>query len=502
MKSEIKLGAILGYFNIITNMLVTLLYTPLMLKLMGQSEYGLYSLVVSVITYLSILDMGFGNAMIRFVSRSQARKDDEEKKINGMFLILYTIIGILAFFIGIIIIKNIDILFGNSLTTKELDKAKILMLILTFNISFSFPLSVFDSYVIANEKYIYVKILTIIKTIAIPITMIPLLLLGYKSITMTIVTSVFNLLFHIGMLIFSIKKLTIKISFKIKEFDINLFKEIIFYSFFIFLNIIVDNVFKNSDQIILGSVCGTISVSVYAVALQISSMNTQFSTTISGLFLSRITKILEEKNANEKISNIFIKVSRIQIYIMTFILSAFFVFGKNFINLWVGYEYADVYYIVILLITPAIVPLTQNLGISILQARNKHQFRSIVYILLAVGNIVVSIPLAKRYGGIGAALGTTIVTFLGQILTMNIYYQKVAKLDIKKYWEFFIKFTTQILIVAAIYMFIIKNINFTFVKLIIGAAIYSIIYFVIVCLNMNIEEKSYCINILDKMRKK
>ena len=92
MKSEIKKGAVLGYVNLASTILVTFLYTPIMLKLLGQSEYGLYSLVTSVVAYLSVLDMGFGNAMIRYVSKSLAREEKEkEKSINGMFFVLYCI---------------------------------------------------------------------------------------------------------------------------------------------------------------------------------------------------------------------------------------------------------------------------------------------------------------------------------------------------------------------------------------------------------------------------
>ena len=65
MKKEIKTGAILGYINMIASLLVSFLYTPILLKSLGQSEYGLYALVASVIGYLSVLDMGFGNAMMR-----------------------------------------------------------------------------------------------------------------------------------------------------------------------------------------------------------------------------------------------------------------------------------------------------------------------------------------------------------------------------------------------------------------------------------------------------
>ena len=107
-----------------------------------------------------------------------------------------------------------------------------------------------------------------------------------------------------------------KIKFNFSQESKKLLKEIGVYSFFIFLNIIVDKVFNSTDQIILGIVSGTIAVSVYAVAQQILNMNLQCSTVISGLYLPKITKMLEEKDSDQKISEVFIAASRIQIYIM------------------------------------------------------------------------------------------------------------------------------------------------------------------------------------------
>ena len=102
-----------------------------MLKLMGQSEYGLYSLVTSIIAYFSVLDMGFGNAMIRFVSKSKAKKEREkEAKINGMFLFLYLIMGLISLILGIVVFNNSSTIFSASLSKTELEKAKILLIIL------------------------------------------------------------------------------------------------------------------------------------------------------------------------------------------------------------------------------------------------------------------------------------------------------------------------------------------------------------------------------------
>lgn len=491
MKSQIKSGVILGYINMILNILISLIYVPIMLKLMGQSEYGLYSLVASVIAYLSVLDMGFGNAMIRYVSKAKVRNDNqEEMKINGLFLLLYLIIGIIALLIGTVLVFNVSHIF-KALTTAELAKAKIIMAILVFTVAISFPLSVFDSYVIASEKFTFSKVLVLIKNIMYPLTMLLFLFYGYKSIAMVIINSSYTILMHLINLYYCIKKLKMEFYFKLKIVDNKLFKSILAYSLFIFLNIIIDNLYANTDQVILGIVSGTTAVSIYAVAMKITTINQNFSTNISGVFFPKITKVLEEENGNKKVSDIFIKVSRIQLYILGLILFGFMIFGKSFINLWVGKEYLSAYYIILLIIIPGIIPLTQNIGISILQAMNKHKFRSIIYLIIAILNIVISIPLAKKYGGVGAAIGTALANILGQIITMNIYYYKVAKIDIPKYWKWFLKFMIPIVIPTVIILYFTRNIYMSLSTMCIYCVLFLVIYLIYVYICANKEEKEY-----------
>jgi len=502
MKTQIKLGAIIGYITMAINIVITLAYMPLMLRLMGQAEYGLYSLVVSVVTYLTVLDLGFGNAMIRFVSKSQAQKDNKEPVLNGMFLLLYLIIGVIAFVIGMIIYANASKIFGASLSVEEVAKARILLIISLTNVSLSFPLKVFEAYTTVNEKFVFIKILALIRTVLTPLTMTPLLFMGYKAVTMTIVTTVVNIGCQLVMMMYCFTKLKMKIKFGIKKFDTKLFKEIAVYSFFIFLNIIVDHVFNTTDQIILGIACGTIAVSVYAIAHQIIQMNLQCSTIVSGMFLPKITKLLEEKNSDKKISDLFIKVSRIQMYIMLLVLSGFFIFGKSFIGLWAGEEYIQAYYIVLIIITPSIVPLTQNLGLSVIQARNRHQFRSVVYIIIAILNVLISIPLAIKYQGIGAAIGSALANICGQIITMNIFYYKKMYLDIPKYWKFFIKLALQVGILSSITYFVTAKISMNFFIMIVCAGIYTMLYLMVIFANMNDEERDTIYKFIGKFFKK
>ena len=501
MKSQIKSGVVLGYINMIVSILVSLIYVPIMLRLMGQSEYGLYSLVASVIAYLSVLDMGFGNAMIRFVSKSKVKKDSEaEKRINGLFLLLYLIIGILALLIGLILIFNVSNIF-KALTLAELTKAKIIMAILVGTVAISFPLSVFDSYVIASEKFAFSKALVLIKNIMYPLTMLPFLFSGYKAITMVIISSAYTIIMHLINLYYCFKKLDMKLYFSFKITDKELFKSIIAYSLFIFLNIFIDNLYANTDQVILGIVSGTTAVSIYAIGVKITTINQNFSTNISGVFFPRVTKTLEETDGVKKVSDIFIQVSRIQLYILALILFGFIIFGKSFIYLWVGEEYISAYYIIILIITPAIIPLTQNIGISILQAMNKHKFRSLIYLFIAILNIVISIPLAKRYEGVGAAIGTAFANVIGQIIIMNIYYYKVAKIDIPKYWHWFLKFMLPLTIATLIILYFIKGIYLNLLNMCLFGIVFVIFYGIYAYLHFDELEKNYIYKIKNRIFK-
>lgn len=117
------------------------------------------------------------------------------------------------------------------------------------------------------------------------------------------------------------------------------------------------------------------------------------------------------------------------------VIGGFIVIGQYFINVWAGNDYNNAYYIVLLLIVPVTVPLIQNLGIEIQRAKNMHKFRSVIYFLIAIGNVFISIPLVQLFGEMGAALGTAISLIIGNIIVMNWYYQTNIKLDMFYFWK-------------------------------------------------------------------
>lgn len=495
-----KLGAVLSYFSIIVSTLVQLVYTPFLIRMLGQSEYGLYSLVYSIIGYLTVLDLGFGNAIVVYTAKYRAQKKyDEEKKLHGMFFVIFCIIGVIAGILGLVLYFNVENIFASTMTIRELSKAKIMMLILSLNLLITFVFNIYSSIITAYEKFTYQKLMAILNTLLKPLFMIPLLFLGYKSITMCIVLTLINLIIMLSNYVYCKKKLEVNIKFL--GFDKKVFKEIFGYSFFIFLGVIVDKINWSVDQFILGAVSGTVAVSLYSVASQLNTLFINLSTAISGVMLPKMSKMIAKNASSDDITNEFIKVGRLQYLIIFLMASGLTLFGKEFFIAWAGKEYVTSYYIAIILILPLCVPLIQNLGVSIMQAKNMHKFRSILLFFIAIANIFISIPLAKLYGGIGSAIGTSISLIIGNITILNIYYQKRVGINVIKFWKEIIKMTFPFIIPIVVVLFIMNFITLHgFVHLIVFGSVYTLLY-CIVCylLVMNDYEKNIVNKVLRKL---
>ena len=474
--NERKRGAILSYLSIILSTVVQLVYTPLLIRMLGQSEYGLYSLVSSVIGYLTVLDLGFGNAIVVFTAKYRANKEyEKEKKLHGMFLVIFCIIGLIAGLLGLLLYFNVPLLFGKTMTDIELHKAKIMMLILSFNLAVTFPFSIYSSIITAYEKFTFQKVMSILNTLLKPVLMIPLLFLGYKSITMTAVITIVNIIVLLSNYFYCKKKLGVNIKFM--GFDKKLFKMIFSYSFFIFLGVIVDKVNWSVDQFVLGAVSGTIAVSLYSVASQINTLFVNLSCAMSGVLLPKVSKMIAKKASDEEMTKEFIKVGRLQYLIIFLMASGFTLFGKEFIMAWAGKNFATSYYIAVILILPLCVPLIQNLGISIMQAKNMHKFRSILLALIAIANIFISIPLAKAYGGIGSAIGTSLSLIIGNIIILNIYYHKKVGINVIEFWKSIIKMTIPMIIPIVAIVILMHFVTLHgYVNLIVFGGIYTILY--------------------------
>ena len=476
--NQLKAGAALSYVLLGLNTIIGLLYTPFLLRMLGKSEYGLYSLAASVIAYLTVLDLGFGNAIVRYTAKFRAEgKREEQYEMFGMFFLLYLVISAVAFMVAMALVWNVDAIFNANMTVEEVSRMRIILLLMAFNLAFTFPISIWGSIITAYEDFVFQKLVNIARTILNPVVMIVLLYFGYKAIALVVVTTLFNVLTLNVNHLYCKRKLHVKLYFR--KFRLGFLKEVSIYSFWIFLNAIMDRIYWSSGQFILGIYQGTASVAVYAVAIQLKDMYFMFSTAISSVFLPRVTSMVTKGASEKEISDLFIRTGRIQYLIMAFILVSFILFGQSFISLWAGPSYLEAYKIALLFFVPVTVPLIQNLGVTILMARNQMKFRCVSYVIIAIGSLFLSVPLAKMYGGIGCAIATAFALTFGQVIVMNIYYKRVIHLDIPRFWREIGKMSLTPVILGLLGYFILSQIEIdSIITFLLSALIFSLIYLV------------------------
>ena len=501
--NQLKAGALLSYVILALTNLVGLIYTPYMLRMMGKSEYGLYALVASVMAYLTVLDFGLGNTIVRYTAKYKAEQKEEQlHSMFGMFVVIYSLIGVIAVALGISLYFNIEQFYGSALTDTELHKVQIMILLMTFNLGFTFPFSIFSSIITAYENFIYQRIIRIGYIVLNTSIMIVLLEMGYRAVGMVALMTVLNVISQL--LNFWYCKRKIKVKLKFSGFQKDLFKEIAGYSFYIFIGVIVDRLYWSSGQLILGAKIGTTAVAVFAVAIQLQQMFRNFSTAIPGVFLPKITALSTKEASDRDISAIFISTGRIQYTILSIILFGFILFGRQFIILWAGADYEETYIIALLLIVPLTVPLIQNIGITILLARNKVKFRSLFYLVLATISVILQLIVVDKYGGIGSAAAIALGMILGQWIGMNIYYYKKERINIPEFWRQIGKMTIAPLLLSIVTFIILQFIELdTVIKLGSGILIFVLIYIPLFWkMSMNRYEKDIISKPLMKVKNK
>jgi len=478
-RNEIKLGSLLSYIKMGVGALALLIYTPILIRTLGTSQYGVYNAVVSAISMLTVLNLGFGSGYVRFFVKN---REDKEYigKLNGMFLLIFLVIGAIALIAGLVLTINVELIFEQGLTPAELVLAKQLMFIQTLSLALSFPMTVFSSIIAANERFIFLRIFEIVKVVATPLVTIPFLLSGVGSIGVVIISLVVSIVvdfFHVFYVLVALDN-----KFIFKGFEKGLFKSLFFYTFLIAIRVIVNQINSNLDNVLLGRYVGAESVAIYAVGFSIYHYYVICSTAISNVFSTRVHSLVQETEGNiqkrrEKLSELFIKVGRVQFLVLGLVATGVLFFGKKFIIYWAGDGFEDAYYVAIVLVVSISIDLIQNVGNEIQRAQNLHWFSSVVYGGMALVNWGISIILCQKYGAIGCAIGTALSFVLANGIAMNIFYAKRCNIDISLFWVNISRMSIGLvipIIMGVMLSGLINSVSFVlYVLLIVG---YTIVY--------------------------
>lgn len=448
-------AVIVSYVTTVLTALASIVLIPVCLKNVGADQYGLYQKIYAVSQYLMIIDIGISTTIIRYSTAAREKKDiDLEMKLYGYMFRVTVLLNVILCILGAALYLFIDVIYNN-MSAQEIMTARQLLLIMIIHS----VLTVFQDYAIGisdtYEQFIFSNSLKLFR-MAFRLIAIPIGIVFTKSIlTIAIVDAALMGVTLIASFLYN--TIYVKAKLRFARIDTAITKGAIVLMFANLLQNVSKFLNNGIDKILLGRLMGNTAVTTYSIAMTFISFYMIVSTVIQTVHYPEVIRMNERGASIKELTNIAVKVGRVQFILCGGILCAFALLGKEFIKIWSGSSNNEAWYIAIIIMIPLIIPLTQNVCLCILTAKDKRLFRSIVVVGLSLVNVVASIILIKQYGLLGAPIGTAIAYFVGNVVAMNLYYKfKIGIPVFSMFFEIFRK-TLPSLIVASIISVIIYH---------------------------------------------
>ncbi len=432
--SERKRGILLSYLNIFLHAAIGFLYVPILLHFIGKSEYGLYQLMGSLIAYFGVMDFGLSTAVVRFYAKARAEGDAAgAENVLAISLRGYGFITLFVLALGALGYVTLPAIFARSMTAAEISEAQAIFLLLLFNVVVTLLSTAFRSAINARERFFFLKGTETVQLVLQPVLVVLLLMASPSAFSVALVQTALNMVLAFWRVWYCFVRLHITVRYHGMDRALYVaFRRLALSAFAI---AVIDQIFWKTNQVILGIISGTEAVAVYSIASLVYMNYMALSTAISGVYLPHVTALITKKASVAEISALFIRIGRAQYFLLLLVMSGFVFFGREFIRLWAGSGFEEAYGITILILLPFTIDLVQNIGLSILQAMNRYDFRAKVLCGVGLLNLALAIPLGMKYGGIGCAAATGFSMFLGNGVIMNWFYAKELHLEIGRFWR-------------------------------------------------------------------
>lgn len=430
-----KTGVVMSYILMVFEVLSTLLLTPYIIRTLGQAEFGVYKLAGSINAYLLLLDLGMGNAIIRYVSKYRATGDMvSQKKFLGVATLYYLGIAAVTVIIGLILIAIFPSAFSKGLTESEIQLGQKLLSITMLNSAVTLGTAVYNNVLVAYERYTVSKGYSIVQIIFRIILTYLALKAGMGSIGIVSVNLLMTVLCRSFFIGYVLKVLKLRPQFR--SLNLGFVKDIVAYSSLILLQMVATQINDTADQILLGLLVPSSAtiIAVYGVGSQIVTYFRSIGTAFTGVLMPGVVRLVESGSSSQQICDEMVRIGRIILIVLGAIWGCFLLYGQQFVIFWAGKENSDAYYVSMLLITAQLPIITQTVGTQVLWAKNVHKEAASVKIVIVLLNLGLTIMLIRWNPLIGATIGTFIALVLGDVIARNIVFQKKIGISLRQYY--------------------------------------------------------------------
>lgn len=402
---------------------------PFVVHSLGDRMYGFWTLIGTLIGYYGLLDLGLATAVNRHIAGGIGAGDEDEcNRIVNTALPLYFLMGLAALIVSIIIAVSAGRFISNP---QDVRLFTMVILILGVNIAIEFPLKVFRGILVSQIRFDIMSFLQML-TLALRTTLIvAVLIMGHGLLALALVTVIAGIPAKILTIYFAKKNLPF-IRLKLKGWNGPTARRLFSYSYITFIVQIANNLRLHFDSVVISAFMGLVAVTHYRIAGLIMMHFRIFISSSIGVIQPAFSRLYAAGD-HEGVRRALFLSSKISICITSFIGFGLILWGKPFIERWMGSEYLDAYPVLVILTLCFVFDLWQAPSVSLLFGTSKHKVFAYLNTIEGLFNLLLSILLIKPYGLIGVALGTFIPMTIIKLLIQPVFFCRLTSIPYGEY---------------------------------------------------------------------
>jgi O-antigen/teichoic acid export membrane protein len=413
------------------NAVVSFFVAPYIVKRLGMSGYGVWSLLVSLTGYLGLLDLGVRGAVTRYVARFHARGDhDNLNRTVSAAMLIFLLAGTLAMLVSASLLAP---LISHFRIPHEYERtARLVVLLAGLNVAVSLVSGVFGGVVVGLQRFDISNGIEVLNTLLRTAVTVFVLRRGAGILALAWI----QLLFALAVGVASAGaawKYCPELRLRLQAVRRDQLKLIFSFSAFSFLLQTSSYLLYYTDSVVIGAFLPIGAVTLFAIAGNLMNYARGMIAGISST-ITPFASSLEAKAGYSALRPFLLKAPRYATALMLPIAATFLIRGSSFIALWMGAEYASVSGEVLSILTIGWLLMAGNrMAGAVMLGISKHRAVVPVAIAEALCNLGLSLLLVRKMGVVGVAWGTTIPDAMVHLLFWPWYVHRVLGI---KVWDY------------------------------------------------------------------
>lgn len=411
---------------------INFVLSPLVVHSLGDSSYGIWILLGSLVGYLGLLDLGVRAAVTRYVARFHAESNHlEATRVASSALVTFSSIGLLATAVAAVLALFVSDIF--QIPAELVDAARVVLVLGGVNVAISMVGGVYGGIVAGLQRFDYANIAEVIIGAIRAIAIVVALKTGQGLIALALIQLGASVLRGLASYWLS-RRLYPELRAAFSESRRSHLGMIFYFSASVLLLQASSMLILFSDSVVIGASLPIGMVTLFAIA---ANLTEYARAPISGISqtLTPSASALEADDEGEELVRVLLVGARIATLIVFPIVLTFMLRGGSFIGLWMGPEYADPSGDVLWVLSLALLfAVGYQIVVATMMGISKHDGLVPAFIIEAVCNIVLSVIWLQSYGIIGVAWGTTVPRLVASILFVPWYVSRVLRIPVLTFW--------------------------------------------------------------------